>query len=481
MLFRTLFLVVRHHVSTIIKQKTFYFLWGVYLLLLVYAMQSGWKQMYQQNTIRSDFQKEVRKSWLSNPDKHPHRMAHFGSFALRLRHPVSSFDFGMENYVGNAVFMEAHKQNSVNFSEASFSTGMQRMGELSVAMLLQIVLPLILFFLGFGSIAGDRENGTLKLIKTQGVSMLVLLLGRSLAIWVISLLFLVPAAVGSGWLAMSFSPDDIRSDVQSRILLIFLFYCIFLAVLSVITVCVSARSISSQQSLIRLLGIWLILGIIVPRISQVFSETAFRSPSKLEFESAIENDIVKQGDSHNPDDPYFKRIKDSVMQHYQVNRVDSLPVNLGGIVSKAGEKLSAETYVKHHHALVDVYRKQNFTSVSLGMLNPFIPVKSLSMALAGSDFDSYVNFQSQVESYRYKLAQKMNDLQIEHVSNDKPAEGSHVLHIDRDYWGELEDFNMKYLTVGEVLDQQKISLLFFIWWIVMVGCWVWQTARTLKV
>ena len=43
-------------------------------------------------------------------------MAHYGSFALRQKHPLSTFDLGMENFVGNAVFLEAHKQNTVNFS-----------------------------------------------------------------------------------------------------------------------------------------------------------------------------------------------------------------------------------------------------------------------------------------------------------------------------------------------------------------------------
>jgi ABC-2 type transport system permease protein len=75
-------------------------------------------------------------------------MAHFGTFAFRLKHPLSIFDFGLESYMGNAVFLEAHKQNTVNFSEAGFSTGLLRFGELSMAIILQLILPLVIFFIG---------------------------------------------------------------------------------------------------------------------------------------------------------------------------------------------------------------------------------------------------------------------------------------------------------------------------------------------
>ena len=34
--------------------------------------------------------------------------------------PLAIFDQGIENYTGSTQFLEAHRQNSVNFSEATF-------------------------------------------------------------------------------------------------------------------------------------------------------------------------------------------------------------------------------------------------------------------------------------------------------------------------------------------------------------------------
>ena len=72
---------------------------------------------------------------------------HYGYLIFRPRYPLSFFDSGLERYTGNSVFLEAHKQNTANFSEAGFSSGMLRFGEISIAMILQILFHYLSFFL----------------------------------------------------------------------------------------------------------------------------------------------------------------------------------------------------------------------------------------------------------------------------------------------------------------------------------------------
>ncbi len=133
-----LLLIAKQFCVSVCKTKSVYLLLALVAELLLYATKSGIRY-YQQNDFREEHQQIARESWESNPDKHPHRMAHFGTFAFRLKHPLSIFDFGIENYTGNAVFLEAHKQNTVKFSEASFSTSAIRFGELSMSIILQLI------------------------------------------------------------------------------------------------------------------------------------------------------------------------------------------------------------------------------------------------------------------------------------------------------------------------------------------------------
>ena len=91
-------------------------------------------------------------------------------------------------------------------------------------------------------------------------------------------------------------------------------------------------------------------------------------------------------------------------------------------------------------------------------------VKHNSMALAGSDFESYVHFQQQAESYRYQLAQAMNELQINYVSNAKPKEGSHALHIHNDHFKKFPDFKYSFLPLQQCLQHKLPSLLALFFW-----------------
>lgn len=461
------FLFAKQLFRNALQQKAFYWLWLLFMLLLIYAGYTGQQHMASQNQVRQHYQQLIRKSWTDNPDKHPHRMAHYGSFALRLQHPMSLFDFGMENYAGNAVFLEAHKQNTVNFSEASFSTGLLRMGELSMAMLLQTILPLIIFFLGFGCIAADRENGTLKMISSQGASNWSLLVGRSLGLWGLSSLFLLPAFLLTGVL-LAFNPANLDvSQTAGRMAIIFPCYLFFFWIISVITIIVSATSISSKNALMKLLGLWLLFAMILPKVVPVLSASFFPAPSKLKFQTAVEQDILQQGDSHNPNDPFFKNLRDSVMKKYGVDSVQQLPFNYGGLVGRTGEQLSSDTYVKHQDRLFNLYRKQNTFSQVFEWVNPFVMIRNNSMAFCGSDFEAYSSFQQQAEAYRYALAQRMNELQMKYVANSAPKEGSHLLHIDKKHWKAFPDFHYRFLPIGKVTQTGWPSLAALGFWLLV--------------
>ena len=160
-------LVAARFIKKSLRSPMVWILMGIFLGLCTYAGWSSWEHYEHESHIREAHQQKARQSWENNPDKHPHRMAHFGTFAFRVKHPLSVFDQGLESYMGNALFLEAHAQNSVHFSEASLSSGLVRLGKLDMAMILQSVFPLILLCLGYRTIVLEREQGTLKLILLQ--------------------------------------------------------------------------------------------------------------------------------------------------------------------------------------------------------------------------------------------------------------------------------------------------------------------------
>lgn len=457
-------LIARHFWVNAFRGKVVYPLMIIISLLLCFSAYSGWTYYEKQNEIRSHYQQKARESWESNPDKHPHRMAHFGTFAFRLKYPLSMFDSGIESFTGNAVFLEAHKQNSVNFSEASLSTGLLRFGELSMAMVLQTVFPLIIFFLGFSAVSADRENGTLKIILVQGAGWKEILIGKSLGLLALIVLCFIPVLLLMLYF-LTGQEEVAATDVWIRFLCIGLIYGLFFMILSMATVSVSASSRKSKNALITLLGIWLFLVVLLPRSSQALGSYFYPSPSKVEFESLIEEETIQKGDSHNPDDPYFNSMKDSVLNAHQVSSVEDLPFNYGGFVMGIGEKNSSMIYREHLDELMRNYERQNSLSKMTALINPYMAVKNLSMALSGTDFASYVDFQHQAEKYRYELAQKMNELQMEHIS-PKKSEGSagksHV--IGKENWSEIPDFQHHFFSFENALKNELLSLISLVLW-----------------
>ncbi len=426
------------------------------LLLLLFSAYSGWENYHDQNHTRGLVQDEVQKSWENNPDKHPHRMAHYGSFALRKKHVLSGFDLGMENFVGNAVFLEAHKQNTVNFSEASMSTGLLRFGEVSLAMLLKVIIPLLIFYLGFATIAKERENGTLKLLIGQGITRKEIVFGKWLGLWSLSLVFLFATFLVLLCIVLIGSHNALNAETLLRYIVLLVSYFVFFGILSAITILISAFSKTAKGALVKLLGIWLLFVIIMPKSLQAIGYYLYPTRSKIEMETAVEHDLTKLGDSHNPDDPHFRALKDSILLAHNVQKVEDLPFNYSGFIMAQGEKLSTAVYLDHQERLYNVYTKQNNVERYSAFVNPYTAIKNLSMAFSGTDFQSFLHFKNKAEAYRFKLAQDMNQLQMDFIPNK--GKGGHN-KISNKYWKEFPPFEYNSVTITKVFNNELISIL----------------------
>ncbi len=452
----------------------------IVLLLTTYAAYTGYQHYATQKEIMMEYQQKARKSWEKNPDKHPHRMAHYGSFAFRTRHPLSFFDFGMESYTGNTVFLEAHKQNSVNFSEAGFSSGTLRFGEISMAVILQTLFPLFIFFLGFGLVATERENGTLRLLLIQTKGWKQVILGKTLGLFAIGILLFIPVLLTTIWIWTQWVEVPEGISVLSSILMLLLMYVMYIAILSAITIAISASSKTAKRALLQLIGCWIIMVIMLPRGLQALGSGIYPTPAKQAFEAAVEKEIIKMGDSHNPDDPHFRSLKDSILKANGADSIQQLPFNYSGVVMREGERMSAEVYAQQIDQLWSQYRKQNQVTSMAAFINPFIAIRDLSMILSGTDFEAYTDFQKQAETYRYELAQKMNELQIKYISNKKLGPDDDPYSISSDHWKEMPDFHYRFLSTGTVFQHAAISLIALCVWFFIMMILLYYLTQKLK-
>jgi ABC-2 type transport system permease protein len=89
------------------------------------------------------------------------------------------------------------------------------------------------------------------------------------------------------------------------------------------------------------------------------------------------------------------------------------------------------------------------------------------MGLAETDFSTYVNFQNQAESYRYQLAQKMNELQIQLISNKKQGKSDKPYVISKTHWHEMPDFIYQQQSFGSLLNNQLLTITALLFWLIV--------------
>lgn len=465
--------------ESVIALKSFYVLYVLFLVLTAYSAVSSISNYTTQNSLREAHQIKARASWEANPDKHPHRMAHFGTFAFRISPPLAIFDNGIENYTGNTLFLEAHRQNSVNFSEATFSTGVLRFGELSLAFLLQIILPLILFFIGFSTVAQDRENGTLKVLLAQGAQWKEILFGKTIGLFLVAQLFFFPVLLMVFLGLFVFSAVEVDASLWLRMGLLCLSYLSFFFVVSALTIGISARSKQAKNALLKLLIFWLFFVVFLPKSAQALGNYYFPTPTKLTFNAAIEQEVIEKGDSHNPNDPYYNQLRDSVLAVHEVTKTADLPFNYSGFIMREGEKISSQLYRKHLKDLVAIYQSQNSLTQFSSLINPFTAIKQLSMCVAGTGFAAYLNFQDQADAYRYSLAQTMNELQMEFISPKKESGSEGKKHvIGHKHWEEFSDFVHQPMPLSRSLASAAFALFSLLFWIFVALGFLNNTAKT---
>jgi ABC-2 type transport system permease protein len=376
---------------------------------------------------RETYQGLVDKQWQAQPDRHPHRAAHYGSFAFRPPAPLSFFDFGVESYAGSSIYLEAHKQNTANFSEARHSTGLLRFGELTAAMVLQILAPLGVVFLAFGCCAREREAGTLALALSQGARPSAVLLGKAAGAGAAASLLFAPLIALSA-LLLWLSPARAALTIAG--------YALYLAAWTIAAVLVSSRERHARSALLVLLAAWVVCVVLMPRALPNAARRLYPAPSKPEFDRAIHRDVLLGGDGHDPQDARFARLQGELLAANKVSRLEDLPVNFKGVAMKAGEEYSSRVYEKHFAALQGIYRRQNSVSEWASLVNPYLAIRAVSMALAGSDYHHVVDFQRQAEAHRYAFVQKLNDLHASKIT----WKGDKEERLSRGHWSEFPAF-----------------------------------------
>ena len=443
---------------------------SILLILLSGALLTGWGHYLDVEQQRRVSETVDRDLWLDQGEKNQHSAAHFGAYAFKPVSPLAAMDQGVLQYTGVSVFMEAHSVKDAIYRPVDDATAVQRLGNLTASATLQLLIPLLILLLAFGTFSGEREQGTMRQLLSLGVPRASLGLGKALGVAGPLMLIVLPATVlGIVAMALSAGPESALWD-GSRLLYVILIYLLYFSIYILISLIVSARAASSRQSLLVLMGFWFITSFVVPRLITDAAEAMHPTPSSTAFEAAIEEDMAAQPSWTERTEAVQVRL----MEAYDVETVDAIPASVAGHTLLEAERDETTVYRKHFEALQELYARQEQVTQGGAFLSPLLAVQLASMGFAGTDHLHHRHFVEAAESYRYTFVQALNQDMV-----DKDAAWNY--RAGRELWTQIPAFAYTPPAVSDVVDHYRISLLLLAVWAVVLGTLGLFAITTMKI
>lgn len=462
----------------ILRDSRFQVMGALVLILLITATVVGYQGFRQLQQMRKQAQQQVRKEWVGQQDKHPHSAAHYGHIAFKPKPTLGFIDFGLDSYTGMTVYMEAHKQNDVLFSQAQDSTSLMRFGEMTIAFVLQMLMPLLIIFLVFASITKEREGGTLKMMISQGISTRKILMYKIGSYSLITLLLFLPAFLIASTLLFRQSHTSLQTHLTGKFFTLLGAYWMYFMIFIILAVLVSSFSKTSRIALVQLLGVWIFFCILMPKATANVADNLYASPNKDLFKEAIDKKVKEGIDGHNPSDKRFEALKTKTLKKYGVDSISKLPINFSGLAMQVGEEYTDKVYDREFKKVQSVFKAQNRVSEVAGMINPLLAIRHVSMGLAGTDYHHHIQFATEAENYRRKLVKMANN---DMMLNHKPSIAYNDYNVGRSFWEKLPPFQYKMASLGQVMQQNMWGVSALLVWLCLCFSLIFYRSSSISI
>jgi len=451
-------LIARRDLTELARGGRLYWMGGLLLVLLVTSLAVGWQRQRESQGERARAQALDYADWLAQPERHPHDAAHQGMHVFKPEAALSIVDPGIAPYVGSTLWLRAHRQTEVKFRPAQDATGLMRFGSLSAAWVLQLLGPLLVIVLGFAALSGEREQGTLRQTLSLGVSMREVLWGKALALAAMLALLLVPAGLAAAPAVLLSAEPGARADAALRLAGLAAAYALYLTAFVFLVLAVSAWATSSRLSLVCLLGLWVALVLVLPRLLADASRAWVPSESRREFDRHLGADLgaaTQQAwtDRFGAGKPFGSGV----------------PLSQWGAGLRVHDQAGYGVMDRHFDALWDSYARQQELQGWAGVLSPTIAVRALSMGLAGTDFDEHRAFSTAAEAQRRLMQDLISDDLVEHA--DGHGEQHFTYRAARELWARVPPFEYRPASAEVALGRnlQSVALLLgaAVFWVVI--------------
>ncbi len=405
-----------------------------------------------------------RRIWVEQGADNPHDAAHFSRYAFKPVPMLGLFDPGALDTAGVAVWMEGHYQDPAQFRRIEDTPLGLRIAQFSPAWVLVLFGSLAIIVALHGTIAGEREDGTLRQVLATGLDPRHFAAGKMVAALVFAGALLAVGIIVTLGVAGA-TQMTAESDLIPRTALLVLAYALFFTAVAAVTIGVSALSSARRVALGALVGLWAATIVVGPYVA---AQTALKLHSDVDGPATYER-IVQASNGYFMDKAAREEALQQALVRYGVQRKADLPLRYDGYELQYSEEIAHPKFEKIYGEVHAVHDAQERVLIAASGVLPGLSIGSLSSALAGTDRQHHLRFTDAAEAHRRKIVKMLND---DLTFSDLGRKGAYK--ADRTLWEQIPDFAMSAprldwgasrcgLLFAILAGQAGLSLLFAFW------------------
>lgn len=407
--------------------------WGAlcfFAALLLLSLASTALDISRSNHDKLAVASAERARWLGQSAKDPHSAAHQSIFVFKPAPALALLDLGIEPFVGQAVWLEAHTQHDMLYRPQGSPSVLQRAGLFSPASLLIGFAPLVACLLTYAVLARDRERGVWRLSVGTALSPARLVWTKFLVVWgaMNGLLVAPPALLALLWSVML---QQVSADLLLRLLAWTIAFTSYFAILVAVGFALSLRASSVRLSLAVGVGLWIIFALVLPRAIS----TTVQQLQPLPTTQSVKQQIVEQAPVYWSAETGADQQR-QILKRYGATQKRDLAIDLRGAQLDLAERHSHDVFDRVLGGFYAQVVAQDHLFAWLAALSPAAVMHSVSTALAGTDFAHHHRFIIAAETYRRALVNRMNqEVMARPANHDGPRHLS-----DNSLWSQIDEF-----------------------------------------
>ena len=367
---------------------------------------------------------------------------------------------GVEEAVGRVAPLNIAQDPNLVDSKFSSNPVFAVFGALDLMFIVKIVLSLFAILFTYDTIVGEKEKGTLKLALSNDVPRDRLILGKAVGGYVSLLIpLLIPLVLSL--LVLVIAPNiALNAGDWARLLLIFLMFFMYLSVFFSLGLFVSARTSRSSTSFLVLLFIWVVIVMVIPKVSVLTAaqlrpipsvheitakKDAFLQQIQVESQKAVREGVMKIAAEAQRDKTPQAAVQEKIKKYIE------------DFQQEATDKIDANNAAIERDYQLRKAAQQNL-AVNLSRISPASALTFGSMTMARTGVDEYDRFLASLRAYKPIYTKWVNSKMGESINfstgemakinvDDMPQHEFHEESLGKSFVRTLPDFALMVVMI----------------------------------